>query len=176
METTESQILQQIKPTDMEAVIDLYGEIPTADFFRLLGRIWTKCENVGAYLSELRKIFEENPISRLQMMSPKDLARYSALPNEIRVYRGCSSVNRLGMSFSLNRRTACHFAFARGYHQVDEQALLLEAIIEKTSCVLLTAQGESEVVWVPRQGNFKQENLLIEHLMGPRFNQDHWNS
>jgi hypothetical protein len=114
-------------------------------WFRLLGEEWTVCDNVGLHKDAILERLRDATRAQLDaMMNEEEQAAWAALPDEITAYRGCSSINQDGMSFSLDRDIAAEFPTLPRYRA--EEPLLVEARIPKRFSVLKLERSEQEII------------------------------
>jgi hypothetical protein len=110
-----------------------------------LGEEWECSDNVGHYKDEiLERLWEATRAQLDAMMNEEEQAAWAALPDEITAYRGCSSINQDGMSFSLDRDIAAEFPTLPRYRA--EEPLLVEARIPKRFSVLKLERSEQEII------------------------------
>jgi hypothetical protein len=81
------------------------------------------------------------------MMTEGEQKAFSELPDELIVYRGCTTINKWGPSWTLDRSVAESFPFLNRYHHGENRPLLVKARIKKSEIsALKLGRDESEVV------------------------------
>lgn len=132
------------------------SDIDERNWLMLLRSEWSVCDNIGEHSRTLMMqtplgwIVDE-PHLRRAFMSSKDWNAYQALPDELILLRGCYRQNKWGLSWSLDRATACRFPFLHRYRQ-DGTAMLVEAHAKKADIIgVQMERGEQEVIaWRPK--------------------------
>lgn len=137
--------------TRLPILIDLARELPGDEWFRLLGREWQSCDNIGQHISRLRRVphFHDGrqyPVR--EMMTPKERKTLDAMPNTITVYRGCARGNIRGWSWSLDRTVAAGFPFLNRYKLAEP--LLVTGIIHKRDVLALKMERKEQEIIAPR--------------------------
>src|ERR1700683_647824 len=96
--------------TRIDVVMNAYWELPTLDWFALLGSEWSGCDNISRWLTDLKSILKSAGRAALYaIMKPAEHKALSDLPPRITVYRGCYPINRRGLSWTLDRDLARRF-------------------------------------------------------------------
>lgn len=124
------------------------GLIDTRGLFRVLREIWTTCDGVGEQAEEMRRLFRCHPSYLHLMMTAAERRALAALPEEIRVYRGCYPCNRDGLSWSLNQHLAYKFTGMNRYRVAGQTPLMLHGIVSRNHCCLKLGRNEEEIVSV----------------------------
>lgn len=145
-----SDLADKIKFCDsysrLPALIELF-EPGNSEWFALLGHVWSVCDNVSQYQDELRVIFNHSPPALVALVMDEDeRADFEALPDEITIYRGCYEFNRRGLSWTLDRSVAESFTTQNRYHHPDKEPMVLEAVANKSDCLLKLGRDEKEIV------------------------------
>jgi hypothetical protein len=131
------------------------------DWRTLLGEVWTKCDNVGAYREELQRAMfpTGQPHTCPEMMTQEEREALAALPELVTVYRGCGPENVIGCCWSLDRETATIFPTLVGYRQ--ESPRLVTATVRREGIVALKlTRNEKEVI------TFNACHVSVETLIG----------
>ena len=136
----------------MPAILELRCQMKWSDWFRLLGKEWSGCDNVGRFRAVFMPMFQMLQRQRLtpirEMMDAEAQASYDALPEVVTVYRGCYACNKWGLSWSLSADTAARFPTLWRYRQPG-QPLLVEAQAKKANIVALVLdRDEAEIITV----------------------------
>lgn len=102
------------------------------------------------------------------LMDDAELQAFEALPDEVQLLRGCYALNKWGLSWTLDRATACRFPFLNRYWQ-EGQALLVTARAKKSDLIALKQdRDELEIIaWRPK--HIKTIHLhrdLVEQVYG----------
>lgn len=117
------------------------------EWFRLLGKKWSDCDNIGRYRLELWLIFHLAKRADIErMMDADERKAHAALPETFTAWRGCYDFNQEGFSYSLDRDLAAEFPTLHRYHVPERQPLLLTAKIRRSECVLKLDRNEQEIV------------------------------
>ncbi|HSS71064.1 MAG TPA: hypothetical protein VLQ46_10495 [Casimicrobiaceae bacterium] len=132
----------------MRALLNLFQ---ARDFWTLVGREWSGCDNIFAYAWRVDELIERKrhlfglPIT--EAMCEEAQALYLKLPSQVTVWRGCYEHNINGLSWSLDRGVAARFPSLNRYWQPDMKPLLIEGHVSKQDIAfLLTDRKEAEVV------------------------------
>ena len=130
--------------TRLDVLLEQRRRLPRAVWLKLLGQLWTVCDNVGKRRLTLRKVLGvKGPL--LPMMDSDERAAYRRLPDVVTIYRGCGARNLLGASWSLDRDVAARFPFLGRY--LAAQPLLLTATVAKESVLAVKlGRDEAEIV------------------------------
>lgn len=128
----------------MPTLLTLSTHLEYGDWLGALGKWWSMCDNIGQYRGTLRAVMgTRGPLHR--MMTTEESAAYSALPERITVYRGCSKKNIVGASWPLCETTAARFPFLMRYRAA--QPLLVTASVMRANVLALKLdRGESEII------------------------------
>ena len=128
------------------------------DWLRVLGLQSSGCENIRDHVKEVRRVLDTSgPL--LQIMVPEALTAYSALPDQILVYRGCSAGQFTGLSWSLDRDCAQIFATFPKYAVADP--VLVTAVTRKRDVLALILEREEQDIVT-----FKARRQLVEPILG----------
>ena len=130
--------------TRLDVLLEQRRRLPRAVWLKLLGELWDVCDNVGKRRLILRKVLGvKGPL--LPLMDEGERAAYRRLPDVVTIYRGCSTRNMLGASWSLDRDVAARFPFQNRYRAA--QPLLLTATVAKENVLAVKlSRDESEIV------------------------------
>ena len=116
-------------------------------WWSLLGYWWSMFDNVSDYGGHLRELLNEADHDHLKAMMALDAkAEWDALPAELIVYRGCYSVNRDGLSWTLSEEIARRFPRMHRFERPGDQPLLLTGTVPKDRAVLIVDRDEQEIV------------------------------
>lgn len=131
------------------AIFHLHDQMEFSEWLTLLGEFWTDSDNVGVYKDDLIWILREwldEPESVIpELMNADEKEAFARLRDKITIHRGCGPINKLGISWSLNREIATRFPFSQRYH--TDQPLLLTATISKDRVAALKlGRAEQEVI------------------------------
>lgn len=114
-------------------------------WFRVLGEIWSDCDNINVFAPVLRARFTEHRDCWESMMTPSELEAYRALPDSVTLYRGCGPDNLFGLSWTTSPIVAAKFPTLNRYFQ--EVPLLITAQVPKQAVVAIkTDRNEEEVI------------------------------
>lgn len=113
-------------------------------WLRVLGEWWSGSDNIGEYRKELKSVLGAiGPIR--EMMEDHEQAAYNTLPEVITVYRGCGPANRIGASWSLDRKVAEKFPFLDRY-RVSQPGLITGTVKKKNVLALKLDRDEQEII------------------------------
>lgn len=147
------------RPYRLHAFVEVAMFMKDAEYWALLGNIWTDSENIWECESDWIECLESDRPERLAIMdSESDLAMYDNLPTTVTVYRGVSRKDRIrGLSWTTNRKVAEWFA-----RRFDaETPMLCQARVSKQDVIAsFTERNESEVVVLPE----KLKDLEVQSL------------
>jgi hypothetical protein len=133
-------------------ILGFEGCMDESDWLTLLGENWNCCDNIGAYIDELResRLFDGwRPIP--EMMTVEERGFYARLADTFVVYRGCYARNKWGLSWSLSRGVAEKFPFFGRYRQ-SGQPIMVKAIAHKRDVLAVKLdRNEAEIItWRPK--------------------------
>lgn len=129
----------------MEALFRLLPHVERG-WFRLLGRHWSGCDNVGRYTDMLQSLLQSADPAHLDlMMTDRERAVHDALPEAFTAWRGCYDFSRDGLSYSLHHDIAAGFPYLRRCRKRG-RPLLLTAKVWRSQAVLKLERDEWEVI------------------------------
>ena len=121
-------------------------KVPRRLFLRLLGEVWTECDNIEhpKYFKRVWALLPDHPC--WSMMSLHEREALKALPETVVVYRGADEgAGEYGPSWSLDRRVAAAFPFLDRYRAAVP--LLLTGSVRRSRIIALKLdRAESEVI------------------------------
>jgi hypothetical protein len=130
----------------MEALFLLLPHIERAGWFRLLGRHWSGCDNVGRYTDLLQSLlYFADPAHLELMMTDEERSVRDSLPNVFTAWRGCYDFNYDGLSYSLDHDIAASFPYLRRY-RARGRPLLLTAKVWRWAAVVKLDRQEWEII------------------------------
>ncbi len=122
-------------------------EMSAPDWWRLLGELWSMCDNIAAHKERLRAyLMKASGRNLLAMMRNHERRALGYLPPMVTVYRGCYGVNRDGLSWTLCREVAERFPTLLRYKRTGDLPLLLTGVVERNRVVLKLGRHEREVI------------------------------
>lgn len=125
--------------------LGLAGAMEWDDWLRLLGEWWSCCDNISEHIDLLKVLLLDTPSPLYPLMTEEELAAYSALPEEVTVYRGCSATGKHGVSWSLSREVATRFPLLMRYRA--QTPMLYTATVHKSKIVAIKLdRNEQEVI------------------------------
>lgn len=134
-------------------LLNYSGLMEELDWLCLLGELWESFDNVSTSLDSLTYTafgdrLKEN-IS--EMMTSEEIEFLRALPEEVRIYRGCYEENKWGLSWTLTKSIAKGFPFLRRY-KMKGQPLLISAKVRRENIIAVKlGRGELEIIaWKPK--------------------------
>ena len=116
------------------------GRLSDKEYWHTLGWAYTDQEFVYNKWPTLRKLLQSPRPCREFLMSEKDRATFSSLPDELKLYRGFNKGNGLGWSWTLSEEKAIWFA--KRYTKLGKQVIglrprLLVGVARKSRCYRL---------------------------------------
>lgn len=146
------------RPHRLEAFADCAELMSDADYWELLGSIWTDSENIWQMEDLWLEYLDSDRGDRTQIMgiseTPDDVAAsnaktYSELPSEVEVYRGFSLEERQqGLSWTTNRKVAEFFA--RRLSQQGDHPQIVHGRVSKSDVIAcFNDRNEEELVVLP---------------------------
>lgn len=133
--------------TRLGSVMELYCDMEPLDWWRLLGDQWSTCDNIARYRLILGRGWRAADRALLDaMMTPNELRLHATMPATLIVYRGCYEVNKVGLSWTLDRRIAERFPTLQRYRRNGDTPLLLTGRVRRDRAVLKMDRGEQEII------------------------------
>ncbi len=130
----------------MEALFRLLPHMERGEWFRLLGRYWSGCDNVGRYTDLLQSLLQSADPAHLDlMMTDEERAVRDALPEAFTAWRGCYDFNQDGLSYSLHRDIAAGFPYLRRY-RAKGGPILLTAKVWRLQAIVKLERDEWEII------------------------------
>ncbi len=126
-------------------VLDLVDRMSPSVFWRVIHREWCGFDRIPhQQYAVCFSMFR--PYWQAEFMLTEDAAQYEKLPDEIRIYRGQSIADPIGLSWTLEKTVA--ECFARGHRGLlVSNPVILEATVAKTDVAgFYQERQESEIV------------------------------
>ncbi len=120
------------------------------DLIVLAGDVWSQLDNTWQQKWLVKLLTRQGRRGILQFMSPKERRAWLRLPEVIKVWRGCYKFNRSGVSFSLDKEIAENFTKQNRYRADNHTPILIEALVNRSDCVLKLDREEQEVIVLKR--------------------------
>jgi hypothetical protein len=117
------------------------------EYWEELGAVWTDSNNIWQNRAKWRKLWYVPDEGREFVMEEEERAYFAALPDEIRVYRGCRRKNDRGWSWTTDREVAEWFADRTSAR--NRGSYVLTGIVKRSDILTLTCRGiasEQEIV------------------------------
>lgn len=130
-------------------------------WLRLLGEMWTSFDTVCRHLDDLFWWIGDSRGTSPEMMTKDERAALAALPELVTIYRGCGSVNKNGICWSLDRAVAARFPTLNRYRVPDP--MLLTATVPRDLIVALKLDREEQEV-ITFDAQVVSEESLVERL------------
>lgn len=148
----------ELTPESLLRHADSYSRLPVLftlrpfcdveEWYRLLGREWSGCDNIATYSRKLMSAFQSDKWVYIeQMMSNEERAARDALRPIFTAYRGCYEHNQDGFSYSLDRDIAAGFPF-KTHYTAPGQPLLVQANVRRSRAILKLDRDEGEVITI----------------------------
>jgi hypothetical protein len=143
--------------TRMPTLLEIYSSnwqddnFDFAGWLTVAGEEWPSCDNIGHHLEPLSYIlgFAKAMELNCHLMTDEENAFLEELPATITIYRGCYDVNRLGLSWTLDKETAQSFPLLNRYKQPSSPVLLKATIDKENVIAYFMDRQENEVLWIP---------------------------
>jgi hypothetical protein len=120
-------------------------------YWKVVRRVWTDSENVHENWATWKKVWRgdierQRLVSRQMATRDEDRAALAAMPDELQVWHGEEHPKRVGMSWTLDRRTAVWFAGRFG----KQGGKLYEGVVRRSDVIAyITSRGEEEILVEP---------------------------
>jgi len=145
----EKKLLMCNSYAKLEELINCIDDIPPDEWFSLLGSEWSCCDNIHSYTDELNEQFDlHSHDARRRMMNDIEMELFEALPEIVTIYRGCSAVNMLGLSWTLSKAVAEEITTLNRYAPPQNlpSMVITTAISKDLIIALKTCRDEDEVI------------------------------
>ena len=140
----------------LEIVLSLHSRMQNNDWFRLLGEMWSICDNIASHRLSLRNLIgTKGPVR--EMMDEAEETAYDLLPETITVFRGCGAHNMIGASWTTDRSVAERFPFQRRYRTKDP-FLVTGRVKKKNILAVKLDREEYEII------TFSARRVAVEPL------------
>lgn len=131
--------------------LDLTEIVDSEVFWKVFHRCWALCDDTWDLTDQLIEslAFHHSHDHAILHMTPQQDTFYKALPNVIKVFRGCSEGRVNGISWTTDRNVAVKFA--KGHRGISVPTpVLVSATIRKADIyTVLTDREESEIILNP---------------------------
>lgn len=142
------------RPYRLEAVDRIAHRMFDADFWKLIGWVWTDSENVWQNKQQWIETLTCGRFHRELMMDEDERAALELMPAVVEVHRGHGSKNASGLSWTLDRDKAAWFA-----RRWKQEGWVTSGKLSKSNVIArFDRRNEQEVVCLPRNvtGKLKQ--------------------
>jgi hypothetical protein len=130
----------------IEVVLRNRSVMPALDWFQQLGEAWPSCDGLWRYKVLLRAVLSGAAPEELgAMMTPEELSARAALPERVEVWRGCYSINRTGLSWTLGQEVAAKIVTLNRYRW-SGIPILRRGTVRRDKLVLKLDRQEYEVI------------------------------
>ena len=129
------------RPYRLQAFLNIQSMMDEKDYSKLLKDIWTDSENIWQEMNAWLKAFKYKCFNINHFMSAKDIKFFDSLPDQINIYRGCSSKNKNGLSWTLDHKKAVWFASRFGGDIILEKTVNKKDVLAYLSC-----RNEAEII------------------------------
>lgn len=145
------------KPYRIWYLNNIKNKIPANVYWEVLGSVYTGSENVWQNKRELTQMFGDKRPGRENIMDEDERGEFGKIADIITIYRGCSSVNQNGMSWTLSKEKARWFAL----RFKDKNPMIITGQAHKKDIIAyFSRRDEQEIVIQPN----KVMNKTIENL------------
>ena len=150
----------------LERMLQLYCKMHRTDWLRLMGEMWSICDNLSTLRGFLRRALGTTGPLR-EMMDEEEQAAYDALPETITVYRGCGLKNVTGASWTTDKAVAEKFPFLPRY--TTKVPLLVTGRVKKKNVLAVKLdRNEEEII------TYSARKVDIESLAVPAWFTELW--
>jgi hypothetical protein len=131
-----------------------HNQLPA--WFVTMGDLWCMCDRIGPHTAALRAILLAGEEYWHHLMDDAEDEAWQALPELVTIYRGCGVINRLGLSWTLDRKQAEEFPFLDRYKQ--NKPRMLTAIVPKSQIVAVKlGREEHEVIALVEESDIVED-------------------
>ena len=131
----------------LPAIFQLRSRMDEIDWWTLLGREWTTCDNVYQWKMDLDFAFSSATTGHLHaMMNEVEQQYLSLMEEEFTVFRGCYARNKDGYSWSTDREIALAYHIYARYRLPGGTPLLLIGQAPRARSVLKLGRNENEII------------------------------
>lgn len=126
-----------------------YWQYPPKMALRMLGKIWSRCDNLAEFREELElgPFLLSDSATVVDMMTMPERRLLKMLPDEFVIWRGCYKRNVGGLSWSMHRDVAEQFPFLHRYRVANHRPLLVRALVRKRAVVAVKLdRNEAEII------------------------------
>lgn len=144
------------RPYRLDAFMDIADELTDAEYWKLLGQIWTDSENIHQNRDEWAELLTANRPDRHLLMSDEERDLLAALPETgIPVYRGFMHDDAEdGLSWTLFKARARWFAKRFHTSDEDEYPRIASGTVDRKNVIAhFTNRDEMEIVVLPEHVN-----------------------
>lgn len=161
------------RPYRLDAFEQVSGELDDSTYWRLLGSLWTGCENVHQCLQRWRDLWLDHRPKRILSMDFAERKELAKLPAILTVYRGFSAYSgEEGMSWTLSRDTAVWFA--NRYKDENDPAQIASGTVRKDNVLAhFIGRNEREIVVLPEDVVDMEVTLLSASQPGTDRGKEH---
>ena len=130
----------------LDAIIGFAMLMNRRSWLRLLGKYWSGLDNLYVWDDWLRRLLPGR--TTLLMMNEQERAAWHEMSAAVTVYRGCSEINMMGLSWSLCPEIAAKFPTLMRYAPpAGQQPLLLTGQVAKSRITAINLdRDEQEII------------------------------
>lgn len=142
------------KPYRFEVFQQMVPLFMDDEYWGILGQIWTDSENLHQNQEHFKEVFFPEHLpwdTRRYMMTDEDARYLDQMPEELEVFRGYNTGNRLGWSWTFSPSRAWWFARRFADMQGTHEPAVVRGIIKKADVIAFMheARGEAEIILDP---------------------------
>lgn len=129
-------------------ILDLTKDAPAQVFWAVFLKAWTSCDATWDHRRTLLRRLRRHR-DAIAFLKPTDRAFYDAMPNRVRVFRGCAAARVKAISWTTSESVA--ISFARGHRTipVPKPVVAVADIPKRCVFAVATAREENEVILDP---------------------------
>lgn len=120
----------------IKSYLNLYTRTSPEVWFKLVRFGWQHASYHSLFADELNQIFVDNRESWIFTMSDGELTKLKTLPDKFTVYRGCSEINKNGLSWTTSKIAAISYP-SMPKTKANGKPILITATANKKDVVML---------------------------------------
>jgi hypothetical protein len=138
-----------VRPYRMNIFESIAHRLSDDEYWSILGSILVDTENFWQFSSLATRLISSSRPGRENLMEEEERIALAGLPDILTLYRGCSSHNRRGWSWTLDKEIAIWFS--RRQRMRGEDIVLTGTAHKKDVVAYFKGRGEEEILIDPRK-------------------------
>lgn len=147
------------RPYRLEAFVGVMKKMSDTAYWKNLSWLWRDTENSWQNLAAWSLLFQAKRPRREKLMTKSERVNVAKLGPVIRVYRGCISLNRRGLSWTTDHAKAKFFA-KRLLREGQTGIVLHGEVATEDVLAFFEQRGESEIVTLNKSVRIVREELV----------------